>query len=78
MNISCSSRNKDPWVPIQKHLDLHIDTADKHANFKFSYDDIDSVYGQVQEYIPLYGGRPAEVPEIMKKDITWIYDKGIG
>ena len=78
MKISCSSRNKKPWVPIQEHLDLHIKTAENYSNFKFSYDDVDSVYGQVVEYIPLYGGRPAEVPEIMKKDVSWIYDKGIG
>ena len=78
MKISCSSRAKEPWRPIQDHLDLHIRTAWEHSNFRFSYDDIDSVYGQVEEYIPLYGGRPAEVPEIMKEDVSWIYDKGIG
>jgi hypothetical protein len=78
VKISCSSRAKEPWRPIQDHLDLHIRTAWEHSNFRFSYDDIDSVYGQVEEYIPLYGGRPAEVPEIMKEDVSWIYDKGIG
>jgi hypothetical protein len=78
MKISCSSRAKDSWVPIQEHLDLHINTAEKYSNFKFSYDNIDSIYGQVGEYIPLYGGRPAVRPEISWRDITWIYDKGIG
>ena len=78
MKISCSSRAKEPGVPIQVHLDLHIERAKRFAPFNFKYEDIDCVYGQVEEYIPLYGGRPAYWPEIMKHDLPFVYDNGIG
>ena len=75
--ISCSARKQ--WdVHIKAFLDSHIRHAEEHSNFSFGYDDIDSVFGQTEEHCPLYGGRPAETPEMFGKDIEWIYDKGIG
>ena len=75
--ISCSARKQ--WdVHIKAFLDNHIRHAEEHSNFSFSYEDIDSVFGQTEEHCPLYGGRPAQMPEMFEKDIKWIYDKGIG
>ena len=75
--ISCSARKQ--WdVHIKAFLDSHIRHAEEHSNFSFGYDDIDSVFGQTEEHCPLYGGRPAETPEMLELDIKWIYDKGIG
>ena len=75
--ISCSAR-KENDVHIKPFLDVQIRHAEEHSNFSFGYDDIDSVFGQTEEHCPLYGGRPAETPEMFEKDIEWIYDKGIG
>ena len=75
--ISCSARKQ--WdVHIKAFLDSHIRHAEEYSNFSFGYDDIDSVFGQTEEHCPLYGGRPAETPEMLELDIKWIYDKGIG
>tara|TARA_B100001964_G_scaffold156607_1_gene172032 strand:- start:972 stop:1805 length:834 start_codon:yes stop_codon:yes gene_type:complete len=76
-HISCSGR-KLPEFYIKTYLDTQIQHAAKHSNFEFGYEDIDSVFGQVEEYCPLYGGRPAEYPEMFDNDIKWIYDNGIG
>ena len=75
--ISCSAR-KENDVHIKPFLDVQIRHAEEHSNFSFGYDDIDSVFGQTEEHCPLYGGRPAETPEMLELDIKWIYDKGIG
>ena len=76
--ISCSARSKAPWDPIQQWADIHIAQAKKFSSFEFDYEDIDCMYGQVEEYLPIYGGRPAANPEIMKHDLPWLYDNGIG
>lgn len=76
--ISCSARSKVPHGPIQPVLDTHIKQAKRFSNFEFDYEDVDCMYGQVDEYMPLYGGRPALYPEINKDNVKWLYDKGIG
>ena len=92
--VSVSARAKFPGDIIKNHIDMHIARAAEFApdqspgsgktsktsyrGFKFDYENIDSVFGQVEEYIPLYGGRPALHPEIMNSDIPWLYNRGIG
>ena len=53
--ISCSARSKVPHGPIQPVLDTHIKMAKRFSNFEFDYEDVDCMYGQVDEYMPLYG-----------------------
>ena len=77
MKVSCSAR-KDFIFPMRDHLDFMISHAKRHGNINFSYKDIDYVFGFMEGFSPLYGGRGANVPNISKADEYFLYDNNIG
>lgn len=77
MNVSCSAR-KGWQYHIRDWIDFERSHANIHGDIQFDYNDIDYIFGVVEERSPLYGGR-AQVPlAITKPDTYWCYDNDIG
>jgi len=77
MNISCSGR-KPREVAIEHWLNFMRSHAKTHSNFVFENEDIDYVFGQTEEYCPLWGGRIASVSNLSRVDVYCLYDNDIG
>ena len=77
MNISCSAR-KNWQYHIRDWVDFERAHASIHGSIQFEYGDIDYVFGFVEEYSPLYGGREADGIGLTRVDTYWCYDNGIG
>jgi len=63
--VSC--RGKDPSIPIEDWLSQY-----KSLNLN-----ITSVFGFLEEFSPLYGGRVYSGAEISKEDVSYLYSHGI-
>ncbi len=77
MKISCSAR-KDWQYHISDWIDFEKTHAKIHSGLEFDYEDIDYVFGKTEDAAPLWGGRMANVINLTKVDIYWLYGKGIG
>jgi hypothetical protein len=77
MTISCTARKPilvhiRDWIDFQRsHMKIHGDTV-------FNLNDVDYVFGFVEEDSPLYGGRVRAGGSITRMDAYWCYDNDIG
>lgn len=67
--FTISARGKLETQTVKEFL------TDNFANFKL--ETIDSLFGFL-EPCPLYGGRTYIKPQLSSRDVTWLYDQGIG
>lgn len=68
MIFTVSARGKPSNTPIKSFLDY---------SYTFPLEQIESIFGFVEK-CTLYGGRVFKGPQLIDKDVDWMYDKGIG
>jgi len=73
-SISCRAKRGE--IPIEIFLSAWLAQLNRIKDV--SLDQVDSVFGFVDEPSPLYGGRAFTKAQISQQDIHFLYDNGIG